>query len=202
MLLSAGRGPAQVFNTSVVNGPYGFTFYTYPAGYAPPFPTVGAWWGEGGWAAGGVPYYSPLGNWAVVDNPFLPAGAPSRTIRPAAMPRLRDSASLTGPRDSAPQVLMVAREATATIALRAPAGARVWIQGQEMTQKGTVRRFVSPALEPGRRYGYDVRVVWNEDGRKVVREQHLTVGAGDEQTVTFVSGLSAEVRAAARTAAR
>jgi uncharacterized protein (TIGR03000 family) len=203
MLLTAGHGTAQVFNTSVVNGPYGFTFYTYPAGYTPPFPTVGSWWGEGGWgAAGGVPYYSPYGNWAVVDNPFLLQGAQPRAVRPAAMPRSRDGAALRDRRSTTQQVLVLPRETTATIALRTPADARVWVEGREMTQAGTLRSFVSPRLAPDRVYGYDIRVSWTEDGHEVVRRQHVSVRAGDDQTVTFVSGLSAAARVASRTASR
>jgi uncharacterized protein (TIGR03000 family) len=56
--------------------------------------------------------------------------------------------------------------------------AKVWFQGQLTSQRGSVREFESPPLEPGKDYTYDVRTEWNQDGRKVVQTRQVEVRAG------------------------
>ncbi|HEV3258243.1 MAG TPA: TIGR03000 domain-containing protein [Gemmataceae bacterium] len=169
MLLTAGTSRAQVFNTVAVNTPYGFTFYTFPANYYPSFiPMYPAWYGYPN--IGLTPYYYPYGSYATTFD-MMP---PPRKGTPQKIPRAVVSAPS-------------ASDKTAAIDIRTPADARVWIQGKETMQKGAVRRFVSPPLNSGQTYTYDVRVSWTRGGKQVTQDRRLQVRAGDRQSVLVLA---------------
>jgi uncharacterized protein (TIGR03000 family) len=63
--------------------------------------------------------------------------------------------------------------------------AKLTIQGEEMKQKGTDRVFVTPPLETGWNYSYNIKANWKENGRDVSQEQHVTVKRGQETVVQF-----------------
>ncbi len=65
--------------------------------------------------------------------------------------------------------------------------AQVWFEGQLTRQRGTQRGFVSPPLDPGQDYVYDVRARWTENGREVERTQTVRVRADGVATVEFTS---------------
>jgi uncharacterized protein (TIGR03000 family) len=69
--------------------------------------------------------------------------------------------------------------------VRVPAGAEIWFNGEKTTQTGTRRLFLSPELEPGNRYAYDVTARWTEDGKSVEQTIHVPLTAGARQKVTF-----------------
>src|SRR5262249_48571338 len=78
-----------------------------------------------------------------------------------------------------------ARE-NALVDVRVPdADAEVWFQGTRTSKRGTLRGFVSPALEPGRDYAYDVRATWRENGREVTRNKTIQVRGGSKVVVDF-----------------
>jgi len=70
----------------------------------------------------------------------------------------------------------------ARVDFQLPADAQLWIQGVKMTQVGSVRRFVTPPLKPGREYGYEIRVVYQKDGKEVTEFANIDVRAGDRKT--------------------
>jgi uncharacterized protein (TIGR03000 family) len=76
---------------------------------------------------------------------------------------------------------------SASINIRVPATATVWLQGEKMNQAGTLRRFVSPALDPGMVYAYDVRATWLQNGKEVTQKKRLLVHAGDEASLSFLA---------------
>jgi uncharacterized protein (TIGR03000 family) len=76
------------------------------------------------------------------------------------------------------------REVMASIMLPS-ADAELWIEGQKMTNTGTVRRFASPPLETGRGYTYNFRARWNQDGQTMDQTRKVRVHAGDRITVDF-----------------
>ena len=53
-------------------------------------------------------------------------------------------------------------------------------------QTGESRVFVTPDLEPGRPYLYDVRAKWTEDGKAIERKQEIRVEAGKATRIDFV----------------
>lgn len=79
----------------------------------------------------------------------------------------------------------VVGSSTAYLELRVPEDAEVWFQGVKMSQTGPLRKFVSPALQPGGKYSYEVRVVWTQDGRPVSQTRTVAVRAGDQLTLDF-----------------
>jgi uncharacterized protein (TIGR03000 family) len=56
--------------------------------------------------------------------------------------------------------------------------ADISIGGEKTTQKGTIRRYLSPTITPGRTYTYEIDARWMENGREVTRMRNLQVMAG------------------------
>lgn len=73
----------------------------------------------------------------------------------------------------------------ARIDVRVPTDAEVWIEGAATTQTGPERHFVSPPLLRGRRYAYQLRARWTEDGQPVEQTEDLVVRAGDHASARF-----------------
>jgi uncharacterized protein (TIGR03000 family) len=96
--------------------------------------------------------------------------------------------------DDGPQSAAPKGRNPAEIAMRVPDGARIWFDGEETTQTGTSRKFVSPPLDPGREYTYEVRVQWKEGEAKVERTRRLPVQAGDHIGLEFSRHGLVEVR--------
>ncbi|MCA9116112.1 MAG: TIGR03000 domain-containing protein [Planctomycetaceae bacterium] len=92
---------------------------------------------------------------------------------------------------------------SATLVVKVPENARVYLQDQKMTLTGTTRRFYSPALDSSKSYVYTVRVEVDRDGRTITRETEATVTAGGnvEVSVDFAGPDAAELVADVRTPA-
>jgi uncharacterized protein (TIGR03000 family) len=73
----------------------------------------------------------------------------------------------------------------AAITVQVPQGATLWFDGTKTSQSGSLRSFISPPLQAGRNYAYDVRARWTENGK--VREETKTVQvhAGDRLQVNL-----------------
>jgi len=91
----------------------------------------------------------------------------------------------------APKSTMLPADRAAKIELRLPADAAVWIEGQRMKQTGSVRQFVSPPLAADQTYHYDVRVAWRENGRDIATTRHLSVRAGQHESLLILRGSDA-----------
>jgi uncharacterized protein (TIGR03000 family) len=77
---------------------------------------------------------------------------------------------------------------TVTINVTVPADATISFDGSATLQSGKQRKFVSPPLQPGQAYHYDVQVNWKQDGREVTRKRQITIHAGDVVNLTFPRG--------------
>ncbi len=75
----------------------------------------------------------------------------------------------------------------AVLRVRVPADAKVWVSGAATTQRGELRRFITPPLEAGRNQGYELRARWTEGGKPVERTEAVRVHPGDRLTVDFLS---------------
>jgi uncharacterized protein (TIGR03000 family) len=64
-----------------------------------------------------------------------------------------------------------------------PPGAELWIGETRTAQRGSPREFISPPLQPGSEYVYDLHARWLQDGREVERDRQITVHAGDRLRV-------------------
>jgi len=73
----------------------------------------------------------------------------------------------------------------ALVEVRVPPNADVWFEGDKTQQKGEDRLFTSPQLEAGRKYSYDVKVHWMDNGKPVERQRTVSVEAGKRTVVDF-----------------
>jgi uncharacterized protein (TIGR03000 family) len=75
--------------------------------------------------------------------------------------------------------------APAQLVVNLPAQARLTIENQPTTATSGSRRFVSPALQPGRDYSYTLRAELVEDGTPITATKEVIVRAGETSEVTF-----------------
>jgi uncharacterized protein (TIGR03000 family) len=66
-----------------------------------------------------------------------------------------------------------------------PPHAEISIEGSKTAQIGSSRLYVSPPLNQGENYTYDIRVSWQENGHEVTQTRKLPVRAGDRLSVVF-----------------
>ncbi len=66
-----------------------------------------------------------------------------------------------------------------------PPHAEISFEGSKTSQIGTSRLYVSPPLNQGQNYSYDIRVSWNNNGQVVTQDRKVTVRAGDRLSVVF-----------------
>ena len=71
------------------------------------------------------------------------------------------------------------------VTVMVPADTEVWFDGTETQQRGPVRTFVTPPLEPNRTYTYQVRVKGTVNGQPLDQTRPLQVQAGRTATVDF-----------------
>lgn len=74
----------------------------------------------------------------------------------------------------------------AHLILRVPADAELWFNGTKIAAEGTVRKYASPPLTPGRRYTYSIRAQWQKNGQtiKATREVHVKAGTHIDMDLT------------------
>jgi uncharacterized protein (TIGR03000 family) len=66
------------------------------------------------------------------------------------------------------------------------ADAKVWVEGTPIAEgSGTRRSFVSPALEPGYKYSYQVTVSWMENGQELRAERTVRVAPDQRSFADF-----------------
>jgi uncharacterized protein (TIGR03000 family) len=85
-------------------------------------------------------------------------------------------------------------KAPATIVVKAPAAARLTVNGQPTPMKGTEQTFASPDLEAGRTYAYVFQVEDVQDGKTVSRTKRLIVEAGQKAVVDLNEGATDTAR--------
>jgi uncharacterized protein (TIGR03000 family) len=73
----------------------------------------------------------------------------------------------------------------AAITVQVPQGATLWFDGAKTTQTGSLRSFVSPPLQSGLNYAYDVRARWTENGKAREATRTVQVHAGDRLQVNL-----------------
>jgi uncharacterized protein (TIGR03000 family) len=147
------------------------------------------WWGPGLWGWGGG-YYNPWYDDGYGYGGYANGGYPSDYSSFYSGPATySEDAQDYG--DQGPAGRMMANEDAAMIAVRVPPNADIWFDGQKTNQKGAVRQFETPALDPGHDYAYEVRARWNENGRNIERTRQVTVHAGDRIGLNFMESRGA-----------
>jgi uncharacterized protein (TIGR03000 family) len=87
----------------------------------------------------------------------------------------------------------------ARVNVSVPADAEITFNGAKTTSTGSVRKFQSPPLTPGKQYSYEVQARWIENGKEVTQTQEVQVTAGANLDVRFpvasgTAGLSPTVK--------
>jgi uncharacterized protein (TIGR03000 family) len=134
----------------------------------------GGWscYGTGSGCYGGGPY-GP----AVVPGGGMPGGGtPPEKLNP---PNKQDSSR-------------------AKVIIDVPAQAKLFIDDQPMSNKTGQRTFVTPPLDRGQTYYYDVKIVLTVDGQEKVQTQRVILRAGDEVAANFTSGPNGTVTVQAK----
>jgi uncharacterized protein (TIGR03000 family) len=72
------------------------------------------------------------------------------------------------------------------INVRVPPNAEVWFDDQKTSQTGSLRSFVTPALNPDHDFVYHIRARWTENGRQVEKTRRIDVHSGDRLFVNFL----------------
>jgi uncharacterized protein (TIGR03000 family) len=73
----------------------------------------------------------------------------------------------------------------AHLRVEVPADAKVWLDGVAMKSRGKVRDFYSPVLKNGKKYKYEVRARWKENGKTVDETKTVHVRANDWSKIDF-----------------
>jgi uncharacterized protein (TIGR03000 family) len=64
-----------------------------------------------------------------------------------------------------------------------PENAELWFNGTKTSQTGTEREFVSPELTPGKKYNYEIKARWNDNGKPVEEVRTARVEANNWQVI-------------------
>jgi uncharacterized protein (TIGR02246 family) len=94
-----------------------------------------------------------------------------------------------------------AARAGAVITVAVPPDAQVFFDGAPTAQGGSERRFLSPLLDVGPKYNYDVRARWTQNGRTVQQTQKVSVTGGDTVRIDFLAPLASNNKTVERVAA-
>jgi uncharacterized protein (TIGR03000 family) len=73
----------------------------------------------------------------------------------------------------------------ALLTVKVPQDTQLWFDGSKTTTVGSMREFRSPPLTPGKRYTYEIRARWNDNGHEITQVQQVQFTAGDHIDVTF-----------------
>ena len=76
--------------------------------------------------------------------------------------------------------------AEARLTVLVPADAAISFFGKPTTQKGTERLFITPVLQPGKEYYYDITARWAKEGRGVEETRRVWVTAGSRVKVKLL----------------
>lgn len=139
----------------------------------------------------GYPYYYPYQPYRYYSYPYYPYRSryyyydygPEYSYNVYRVPRARYT--------PAPAAESIPEDAV-LFDLRVPAEAEVWFEGQKTSQTGASRQFVTPALERGYAYTYEIRARWTENGKPVERTRKIKVHAGDRLGMNLTSAAPEE----------
>jgi uncharacterized protein (TIGR03000 family) len=67
----------------------------------------------------------------------------------------------------------------ANITLKVPADAEVWFNNRKTQQTGKERQYVTPPLEAGYTYSYQLWASWTENGKTITRTRDISVSPGE-----------------------
>ena len=184
------------------------------ASYGGSWGSSGGSWGGGyygGWGSNGGSWGSSGGSWGSSGGYVVGGGAVNTA--PATEPQLSPpphpsdmpadgglapapGTDLNPPDDGAPPpptdngAGLYRPSTSATLTVRVPADARVFVNGLATASTGNVRRYVSNGLREGYSYTYQIRAEVVRDGQTVSETQTVKLQAGDTPNVEFALNAS------------
>ncbi|HEY7153125.1 MAG TPA: TIGR03000 domain-containing protein [Gemmataceae bacterium] len=136
--------------------------------------------------------YPPPGGWPWERRPKIHGydDKPPATLPPENVTRRPTKYTVTI--TVVPQPAEAPKEKTdlAEVMAYVPENAKVWFNGQATKQGGVLRRYEPPRLQAGKKYIYEVRLVWFEDGQWVHETKEVPISAGS-MTCFYLSKPSA-----------
>jgi uncharacterized protein (TIGR03000 family) len=78
-----------------------------------------------------------------------------------------------------------ARKRPVLVNLRVPNDAKIWFDGGQTNQTGTIRSFQSPPVAVGPEYAYQIRIQWKQNGKHATQTRQINVRAGDVINLTL-----------------
>jgi uncharacterized protein (TIGR03000 family) len=129
------------------------------------------------------PYYLTYGGGN--DSVFTPLYASGASPNPPAFNNASNSPPTTNQSNYPPDVVNGGRVGnnTASIEVQVPADAKVWFDGRPTSQTGRDRFFVSPPLEPGRTFTYEVKAMWIDASGKVMNQTRTVQVQGNRSSL-------------------
>jgi len=182
-----GRGTFPGFNSPYLGemggvNPYAYNPLLYNAAFGMGYNGMGTGMGYGGMGFGGM----GMGYSTVLSLPGFPSSGQLARKRPTMEPALAVS-PYSGIRQAAYDA-GTAEDHRARIEVVVPsARAEVHLQGTTMRQTGTVREYLSPPLQAGSKYVYDVRVRWSDSEGEHEQTRSVRVWAGASRRVDFTA---------------
>jgi uncharacterized protein (TIGR03000 family) len=208
-LVPAIRGSFPHGSSYINSAPYGSASSSYPSSTpygrsSPPASSNNGWssfynyyphYGEYRY---GYPYYSYNYGYPLNQSSYgysgsyvesypegtYPSGPPNRSAN-GYVPTGGSPLQFPRPTDDSARAAAAQPNRTTDITVNVPANAEVWFDESKMTSTGPVREYRTPLLAPKRRYTYEVRARWQENGREITQTQKVEISVGTHIDVTF-----------------
>lgn len=147
---------------------------------------------------GAVPYYAaPMYATPTLDpqqRVYRPSETRPLDPRPREMSPLEIRPIEIKPRDANPREskpiekrLGSSMKKSASVVVKVPAEAKVYIDGNLMSSTSRERVFTSPQLQPDEAFFYTLRVVVEKNGKEIEESRRVTVRAGEVSRLNFDS---------------
>jgi uncharacterized protein (TIGR03000 family) len=171
------------YNSGYYHGGYGgyhgYGYRGYGYGYYPGiYLSLGGWPYYGGYGYGSYGYssYPSYGSYPYYSD-YSAYYSPSMTYTPSYAPDYSTPAYNYAP---------PADTTTATVTIHVPPDAQVWFDDSLTRQNGEMRTFVTPPLESGKVFHYNVRARWMNGNTPVDTTRSVEVRAGQRTDVDFM----------------
>jgi uncharacterized protein (TIGR03000 family) len=122
-------------------------------------------------------YYGSYSGYRPRSSPSTPVSSPVRTYYIS--PRIPYSFPYSQPPDTSSR----RRNRVARVTVKVPTDAEVWINHHKTHSGKQIRKYKSRPLQPRRKYTYQIRARWLENGQEVVQERKVSVHAGTRKII-------------------
>ena len=141
---------------------------------------LGGYGGYGGYGGGGYGGYGGA-SYTSGYNGYGPDyyGQPPAGYDPS-------MASPGGPGGAPPGIVNLT-DSDVLLSVRVPANATVWLNGDQTTQTGPRREYISSGLTPGKTYTFEIQAQWEQNGKVMNFKKKVPVQGGERRTVDFLA---------------